>query len=190
MERVVFSNQIKLSEDQGKNVVTGYAALYDVLSDDLGGYKARIERGAFSEALQSPSLDVRCLFNHSRDHVLGRSTNGTLILSEDENGLKYTVILPETTLGKDIAVLMQRGDISQSSIGFNYLPKDVKWETIDGERVQSFSVCEEIFDVSVVTVPAFSDTSAVIQKFEKEERTKRELKLRMMANRVRLALSV
>jgi len=190
MERVFFSNEIKLSDDQGRQVIEGYAAVYDVLSDDLGGYRARIKRGAFSEALNNPSLDCRALFNHSRDYVLGRTTNGTLLLTEDEKGLRYRIYPPDTSYAKDLLASMSRGDINQSSVGFNFYEKDVKWETVGGERVQTFTKCAELIDVSPVTVPAFSDTEATIKRFQKEERNKREQKLRMLANRVRLALSV
>jgi len=190
MERVFFSNEIKLSEDQGRQVIEGYAAVYDMLSDDLGGYRARIQHGAFSEALSNPSLDCRALFNHSRDYVLGRTTNGTLLLTEDEKGLRYRIYPPDTTYAKDLLASMSRGDINQSSVGFNFYEKDVKWETVNGERVQTFQKCAELIDVSPVTVAAFPDAPAKIRTFEKEERRKQESKLRMMANRLRLALSV
>src|SRR5580704_19345656 len=69
----------------GSKVITGYAAMFNSLSSDLGGFVEVIRAGAFSKCLAS-NPDVRCLFNHS-DVVLGRTTAGTLRLTEDEVGL-------------------------------------------------------------------------------------------------------
>ena len=122
--------------------------------------------------------------------MLGRTTNGTLVLSEDEHGLKYRIYPPQTQFANDLIVSMSRGDINQSSVGFNFYEKDVKWITENGERVQEFSKAAELFDVSVVAVAAFPNAEANIRKFEKEERERKDSKLKMMQNRLRFALSV
>ena len=98
--------------------LTGYAALYNTETRIAGLFREVLEPGAFRAALARKD-DVRALFNHDPNKVLGRASSGTLTLDEDETGLRYTVTLPDTQDGRDLWTLVQRGDVSQSSFAFS-----------------------------------------------------------------------
>lgn len=140
--------------DGGKDKITGYAAVFNKLSEDLGGFREKIDPGAFADVLEG---DTRALKNHNSDYVLGRTTSGTLKLKEDDTGLRYEIIPPETQWAKDLMVSIDRGDITQSSFGFRVA--DDKWETQGEENIRTIIKIAELPDVSPVTYPAYPDTN-------------------------------
>ena len=98
----------------------------------------RINRGAFTEALaQAP--DVVALFNHDTSLVVGRSTAGTLRLSEDETGLRYEIDVADTTTGRDLLTSVRRGDVNGSSFAFTVAPGGEEWVDEDGTNVRYLS---------------------------------------------------
>jgi HK97 family phage prohead protease len=133
------------------SIVVGYAALYDTLSVDLGGFRERILPGAFARA------DVRALINHDESLLLGRTLSGTLVLSDDQRGLRVQIALPNTTYARDLVVLLERGDISQMSFAFRAVRDRFIKE--GGEVVRELAEVE-LYDVSVVTYPAYPETTA------------------------------
>ena len=137
--------------------LTGYAAVYDSPSD-LGYMTEVIAPGAFDEVLKT-NPDVRCLFNHDRDRLLGRTASGTLDVSADATGLHYAVTLPDTQQARDLAKLVERGDVNQSSFAFR-IGRD-EWEYDEDDNVTTRRILEiaDLFDVSPVTVPAYSTTT-------------------------------
>lgn len=162
------------------NTVAGYAAVFNKESEDMGWFTEMREiilPGAFDEADMS---DVRALFNHDPNMLLARTSSGTLSLSVDKNGLKYTFGIPDTTAGRDLKELMQRGDISQSSFGFTIAKQS--WEEEKDERGETIRVTRKIekigrlYDVSPVTYPAYPDTSVALRSLEawKAEHDKEE----------------
>uniref|UniRef100_UPI00345E70F8 HK97 family phage prohead protease n=1 Tax=Mesotoga sp. TaxID=2053577 RepID=UPI00345E70F8 len=120
----------------------------------LGGFREKIQPGAFSEAIVND--DVRALWNHDSNYVLGRNKAGTLKLSEDEHGLHYVVDLPDTQWAKDLLESIKRGDVTQSSFGF--IVDSDEWAKQDGETVRTLTKVT-LFDVSPVTYPAYPQTS-------------------------------
>ena len=100
----------------GKPMIRGYAALFDSPSVDMG-FIETIDPGAFKKSLKAKP-DVRALWNHDPNIVLGRTTAGTLRLATDETGLAVEIDLPDTTDGRDLATLIERGDVSGMSFGF------------------------------------------------------------------------
>jgi len=110
MEKRFQVTEVRAVKNGDKRTITGYAARYNVLSCDLGGFRERIASGAFKRILAT-NPDVVCLFNHSDNAVLGRTTTGTLRLSEDSRGLKFECDLPDTTAGRDTYESVQRGDL-------------------------------------------------------------------------------
>ncbi|MCP5415138.1 MAG: HK97 family phage prohead protease, partial [Chromatiaceae bacterium] len=92
----------------------GYAAVFGVSSHDLGGFREIVRSGAFARSLKS-SGHVRALYDHDGRSVLGRVGAGTLRLAEDTRGLHFEIDLPPTTVGKDLAVLVERGDVAGAS---------------------------------------------------------------------------
>lgn len=139
-------------------VFTGYAAKYNVLSEDLGGFRERIAPGAFAGCIGRD--DVRCLVNHDPNLILGRNTSGTMVLEDRPEGLWFEAEGPNTTWAKDYAISMQRGDVNQCSFRF-YVKRD-SWETDHESGVQIRTILEvdQLLDVSIVTFPAYPDTDA------------------------------
>lgn len=143
-------------EDSGERRLSGYAALYGTETRIGSFFREVIEQGAFRSALARKD-DVRALFNHSADVVLGRTTSGTLTLSEDETGLRYDVLLPDTQQARDLWTLVQRGDVTQSSFAFTV--KAEEWRDVDTAVPLRVVKDVQLFDVSPVTYPAYNETT-------------------------------
>lgn len=141
--------------------ISGHAAMFEVLSEDLGGFREKIAAGAFTKTLQN--ADVRALFNHDPNIVLGRNKAGTLRLKEDLTGLAIEIDPPDTQHARDLMVSMNRGDITQMSFGF-YTVAD-KWAKLDGQWVRTLLEVE-LFDVSPVTYPAYTQTDVAVRSLE------------------------
>lgn len=138
-----------------KPIIRGYAAVYGIWSDELGFFKEKIAPGAFKEVLDQ---DTRALWNHNPDYVLGRTTNGTLKLSEDKTGLYYEVEPPDTQWARDLLTSIDRGDVTQNSFGF--IVGDDEWRESPEEGVtRTITKVHELLDVSPVTYPAYPDAT-------------------------------
>jgi uncharacterized protein len=133
--------------------VTGYAAVYNHESEDLGGFRERIAPGAFAGVLDS--ADVRCLLNHDPNIVLGRVKSGTLRLSDDERGLRFECDLPESR--SDLKEAVSRGDIDGAS--FRFLVGEEEW---DGE-LRTVKSVKQLDDVTIATYPAYPSTSVELR---------------------------
>ena len=155
MEKRIFNIETRVdSTEDGRDLVVGHASVYDSRSNNLGGFYEFIERGAFTEELIANS-DVRALINHDPNLILARNTSGTLNLTADERGLKYEFEMPETSYGKDLAISMKRGDITQSSFAFTVAEDD--WSTdADGNNIRTIKKIDRLYDVSPVTYPAYN----------------------------------
>ena len=143
----------------GRLVATGYAARFDAVSQNLGGFVERIAPTAFRKTLKE--ADVRALFNHSPDALLGRSSAGTLRMQADKSGLAYEIDLPDTTVGRDVAALLERGDITGSSFGFRTIA-DAWGETSEGIPLRTLKEVA-LRDVGPVTFPAYPDASSALR---------------------------
>lgn len=135
---------------EGKMRVGGYAAVFEKLSQDLGGFREKIQRGAFANSVASG--DVRALWNHDSSIVLGRTTSKTLRISEDEYGLNFEVDLPDTQAGRDARVSIERGDVDGVSFGFEVLEDKVDRS---GDEIIRTLLSVNLFEVSPCTFPAY-----------------------------------
>lgn len=145
--------------------IRGYAAVFDSLSEDLGGFTERINAGAFAEAIRRD--DVRALINHDPNLVLGRNRSGTLTMREDGSGLAVEITPPDTQAARDLLALMERGDVSQMSFAFTVSKEDQSWERNgEGPWIRTIRRVARLFDVSVVTYPAYPSTSAAMRALE------------------------
>lgn len=144
-------------QDTSPGTLTGYAFLWDVPTR-LGQFSEVVERSALDGVLERS--DVRALLNHDPNHLLGRYPN-TLELEADEKGLRYTVELPNTQTGKDLAVLARRGDIDQSSYAFRVSPEGQTWD--EETRTRKIHQFADLLDVSPVVYPAQPLTSAAMR---------------------------
>jgi len=156
MEKRLFNIETRMEEGETMNVV-GHASVYNTMSEDLGGFREIIAPGAFDDVLEN---DVRALINHDGNLILARTTSGTLKLSTDEKGLKYEFDMPQTSYGKDLAISMKRGDVTQSSFAFTV--ENDNWETKDGMDVRTITKVKRLFDVSPVTYPAYPDADDLV----------------------------
>ena len=142
-------------------VIEGYASVFDSWSEELGGefpFRERVVKGAFEESIQRD--DIRALFNHDPNYVLGRNTSNTLSLEEDEKGLRVRIIPPQTQWAKDLLVSIKRGDITQMSFGFTVILD--RWSYEDNIDIREL-LKVKLYDVSPVTFPAYSQTECGIR---------------------------
>lgn len=164
---------VEQREGASGRTISGYAARFDSWSDPIyGWFKEKIARGAFDGC---DMADVIMVFNHDIGGVLARSTSGTLKLSVDEQGLRFEFEAPNTQLGNDMVELVSRGDISKCSFKFT-VSKD-EWVYADEKNglkydERTITGIGKLYDVSLVTYPAYPDTSASVR--EALEQRKRE----------------
>jgi len=150
-----------VSEPGVEPAIEGYASVFDSWSEELGGnspFREKVVKGAFEETIQID--DIRALFNHDPNYVLGRNKAGTLTLEEDEKGLKVRIVPPDTQWAKDLLVSIKRGDITQMSFGFTVILD--RWSYEDNIDVREL-LKVKLFDVSPVTFPAYSQTECGIR---------------------------
>ena len=162
IERRVAASNFRILGEEG-NTLIGYAAVFNQLSEDLGGFVEMIEPGSFSDVLDD---DVRALINHDSNLILGRTPN-TLEIEEDDLGLRYSVDLPDTTFASDLKVSLERGDVSQSSFGFRVAVDE--WHEPDEDRQLHLRIIKKfkrLFDVSPVTFPAYPQTDVALRSLE------------------------
>ena len=154
----------ELRED-GAPTIRGVAAVFNKPSHDLGGFREILLPGAFDAVLASKKLDVVGLWNHDPSQILGRTTSGTLRLAVDETrGLTYEIDPPDTQLGRDCQTLLRRRDVFGSSFAFTVNPSGETWTQPDkGLATRTISAVSGLFDVSVVTHPAYPQTSVAVR---------------------------
>ena len=157
---------LKAAAGDGPEVrrIGGYAALFNTVSEELWGFREEIAPGAFAQTLQE-GTDVRALFNHDPNLVLGRSTAGTLRLQEDDRGLAFEIDLPDTSYAQDLWRLIERRDVSQMSFGFLVVTDE--WRMKDGLPLRTVRTAD-LFDVSPVTYPAYAETNVAVRSRAQE----------------------
>jgi uncharacterized protein len=147
------------SEVEG-STLEGHAAVFGQYAE-LPGHLEEIAPGAFDRALDE-GHDVRLLVNHDPSHVLARTASGTLRLAVDDAGLRVKADLPDTTVARDLAESMRRRDVDQMSFGF--VPRADEWTQIKGKSLRTITDLD-LFDVSVVTFPAYKGTDAALRAY-------------------------
>lgn len=162
IERRGFVANILRVERNGKAAtLSGHAAVFGALSEDLGGFREQIAPGAFADVIKNKD-DVRALFNHDTNFVIGRTTSGTLRLAEDTRGLAFSIDLPPNKTVRDLVVApIERGDISQMSFQFRAI--DQAWGKGGGGVVRTLKKVR-LLDVSPVTFPAYPQTDVAVRE--------------------------
>lgn len=196
MERRSTSQPVQLETREGQSSrITGYAAVYyngtaDTEYQLFDNYYERIMPGAFDRAIREKD-DVRALFNHDPNQILGRSSAGTVRLIADGKGLSYEIEPGDTTVARDVQQHLKRKDVTGSSFAFTVTEE--RWVKV-GEGKDKRTIREvvnvRLYDVGPVTYPAYTGTSAAtrasdaagrgagdvddvrksIEKFEQQER--------------------
>lgn len=152
----------EIRDDNGSLRVVGHAAVFDRLSEDLGGFRERIMRGAFRKVLDA-NLDVPLLYNHDTNYILARTQNRTLELREDPVGLRIFAEMAPTTYANDVRVLLKRGDLRGMSFGFRVAPGGDNFAEVDGQTVRTISQFGDLTDVSIVATPAYPQTDVALR---------------------------
>jgi len=144
--------------DGSKNL-SGYAIVYSSESTDLGGFVEIVAPGAVTESLAN-NPDVLMLRDHNPELLMGRTTSGTLTLTEDSIGVRFVCKLPQTTAAADLAISIERGDISGCSFGFVTL--EDQWAN-SGDKLVRNLLRIKLLEISVVSFPAYSATSVAVR---------------------------
>ncbi|HHR6043624.1 TPA: HK97 family phage prohead protease [Providencia alcalifaciens] len=155
----------ELGEENQATHIIGLGSVFDSRSELMYGFKEIIKPGAFDDVLND---DVRGLFNHDPNYILGRTAAGTLSLSVNERGLVYDITAPDTQTIRDLVLApMQRGDINQSSFAFRIARDGEDWYQDDeGVIIREIHKFSRLFDVSPVTYPAYQDAGAAVRSME------------------------
>lgn len=156
----------------GPGTLVGYGATFGNRSRDLGGWFEEIDPGAFGVPGADGELDlarhVRVLArtNHDSNLLLGTTDAGSLRLFVDDVGLRYEIDLPDTTYGRDLAVLAARGDIRFSSFAFRLLPDGWEWAYGPNDELIRHVTGAQLVDVAPVADPAYWDTSSALRSLD------------------------
>jgi uncharacterized protein len=152
--------------------IKGISPPFNSKSEDLGNFREVFAPTAFDKVVgrhkNDPrgGMDVVALFDHEGQPI-GRTTNDTLKLAISERGLAYSISPPDTTLGRDIITLVRRGDLYGASFAFSVAPGGESWtQEADGSAVRTVSEVGALYDVSVVTRPAYPQSSAALRSLD------------------------
>lgn len=138
-----------------RDFITGYAAVYNSDSVDLGYFSEVIRPGAFKRAIEQ-NQDVRALLDHQTGKIIGRTKAGNLSLFEDDNGLRVELQPIDTEDGRTAVEWVRSGVVDGFSFGFQTISD--KWGTKNGRAYREL-LDLDLFEVSLVAFPAYPATS-------------------------------
>jgi HK97 family phage prohead protease len=156
------AQKIEIREDGQTPRLVGYAAVFNSKSVDLGAFVEIIRPGAFKRALAG-NPDVKALLNHNEDRMLGRTKASTLALAEDDHGLRIEITPPDTQDGRDVVTNVRLGNYDAMSFAFE--AKRQTWD-MDAKPPLRELFDIDLFDVAVVTYPAYPETEVDLRSFE------------------------
>lgn len=158
IEQRTLVEPVEFRSEGGRLVASGVAIRYGAVSKDLGGFKERIMPGAATKTLKE--RDVTMLHEHDRRMLLGRKSAGTLRISNTRDEMAYEVDIPDTSYGRDLAVSLERRDVTGSSFGFLAIGADTKW-SVGEDGVALRSVGALMLDhLSTTCAPAYDEHTA------------------------------
>lgn len=140
--------------------VSGYAAVF-ASPADLGDFTEEIRAGAFTASLEARS-NIRALYHHQGDALLGTTRAKTLRLAQDSRGLRFDLDLPDTTHGRDLAELVRRGDVSGASFGFRVRKGGEAWEQRSGKPYRLLTDLD-LIEITLTHDPAYQDTAVALR---------------------------
>jgi HK97 family phage prohead protease len=167
-EKRFVTGSIEIEQRDGveSRTISGYAVVFDKFSSILGGktfgFREKITRAAFDGV---DMTGVIATFNHNFDNVLARTDSGSLSLTMDDVGLKYSFESPNTSYGNDLLENVRNGNVKGSS--FMFTVRDQRWEYKNGEGTDEREITQvdELFELGPVTVPAYPDTTAAQRSY-------------------------
>lgn len=155
-------------DDAAVNVIRGYAAKFEKLSVDLGGFREVISKGAFAKSLKR---DIVALWSHNTDIVLGRMSNGTLKAEEDDVGLRFELQLGEDVWSQYAYQKIVRKDVRGMSFGFRIPTNGYEWLLDDAKKRLRRLVEIDLHELSPTVFPAYPATSVNVRSIEDILRT-------------------
>lgn len=162
VERRMFPVELRVQTDDGVKKIVGHAGVFNQLSENLGGFREKVAPGAFAKTIQE--ADIRALWNHNIDIVLGRNRANTLSLEEDDKGLAFRILPPKWA--DNYCETIDRGDVSQMSFAFRTIRDE--WQNEEGKESLRILHEVELFDVSPVTYPAYPQTDVNVRAVFRE----------------------
>ena len=144
----------------GNRTLTGYAAVFNSEAN-LGQFSEIVRPGAFAKSLAAGS-NIRALYHHDGSALLGTTRGGTLQLCEDAKGLAFTLALPDTSHGRDLAILVDRGDVAGCSFGFRVADGGERWEERGSTMVRELLQIE-LHEITLTSDPAYQDTTVAMR---------------------------
>lgn len=165
------------SDEDGSSYIEGYAIVFNRESKDLGGFTEIVDPSAMIDADVS---DIMGRYNH--EVLIGRTTTGTMTYSIDDEGVRYSIKLPNTDYpGKYVKEMVERKDINGSSFAFDVKKGGDKWvERSDGTMYRTISSFSKIYDMGPVDNPAYADTTSAMRSMEKYKAVKEKNELSQM----------
>jgi uncharacterized protein len=146
-------SELRSGPPKGGFSIRGYAAVYDALSHNLGGFREKINPGFFAGVLER-NPDVHALWDHDTRYALGRTTNGTLDLRDEARGLYNWIKVAPTSYAQDLRILMDRGDIDQASFAFT-VDEDEFAVDEDDNVTRTLIKARDLYDVTVTAQGAY-----------------------------------
>ncbi|TCV86529.1 HK97 family phage prohead protease [Testudinibacter aquarius] len=159
---------VTLQADNQKLI--GYVVRWNSQSKPLWDFIEQFAPNAFAESL-AEGQDVRALFEHDHTKLLGRTAAGTLSLVEDNTGLRFELVPPDTTLGRDLLVSVERGDITGMSFGFRTLSDS--WD-FEQEPILRTVNRAELVEITITSIPAYPESSVQLAKRSMADARKRQ----------------
>lgn len=162
LERRAIPMEVRVQRDNdGPPVIKGYAAVFDSPALIWGDFFEVIRKGAFAKTIKED--DIRALWNHNHDCILGRTKNVTLKLSEDDHGLAVEITPPDTQYARDRVKEIEDGYVDGMSFAFN--TREENWGVTKDGKPERELLDVVLFDVSPCTFPAYPDTDVAIRSF-------------------------
>lgn len=164
-------NPAEIRTDEDGIKVSGYAAIFGEVAPIGGYFREVIEPGAFDDVLND---DIVFLVNHE-GLPLARTRSGTLSIEQDEKGLRMETVLDASDPDvKSITGKMQRGDLDKMSFAFSIGLQE--WDDTQDPPLRTIKKFERLYDVSIVTSPAYDGTDIGLRSLEKFRETERKSK--------------
>lgn len=166
IEKRSYKSEVRTEQRENEPThIIGYGSVFDSLSEPMWGFREIIKPGAFDNVLND---DVRGLFNHDPNFILGRTASNTLKLSVDATGLRYDITAPDTPTIRDLVLApLQRGDITQSSFAFRIAHDGEHWyENEEGIIIREITKIARLYDVSPVTYPAYQAATSATRSLK------------------------
>lgn len=159
---------LRMSYEHGKPPrLEGYAVRYGLLSDNpmIGDpvyVKEKILPGAFRKSIESNDIRMYVDHNHTTEKLLGRKKAGTLQLHEDETGVFFNCVPPDTISGRDLITQIKTGNVSHMSFGYHPIPSKERWGKEGNFQVRNVEE-GDLFEISAVDIPVWESSSVVVR---------------------------